>query len=235
MSASSNCLAPLGLKSLRLGDERAKDTGLRGFSLHNGLLMSSYLFPTSPLTALAAAAAIVFLTVLGWSTAGRAAQADRNAATVVESASLSHDDKNGVTVFEGNVVLTKGSLILQGSRMVLRKQESGAFTAEVTGTPARVQQARDTPGELIRGEGSQIVYNSQNELAVLTGQAVMRRLSGSQLLDQLVGERLLYSSVTETYSVEGIGAGSNGEVPGRVQMTILPRPAEATTPANRRP
>lgn len=205
--------------------------------MHNDGLMSATLRPSCrSLAGLAAGLLVLAGLAATPHQAVQAAQADRSAPAVVESTSLDHDERSGVTIFEGNVVLTKGSLILRGNRLVLRQLDSGVFTAEVTGSPARVQQARDTPGEMIRGEGAQILYNSQDEQAILTGQAIMRRLSGSQLLDQLIGERLVYSSVTETYKVESAaGAGASASAPGRVQMTILPRTSAggASAPAAR--
>jgi len=50
-----------------------------------------------------------------------AEKADREKPTTIDADRLSHDDQKQITTFTGNVVLTKGTLILRGDRMEFGK------------------------------------------------------------------------------------------------------------------
>ena len=60
----------------------------------------------------------------------------------------------------------------------------------------------------------------------LTGNARIRRLVGSTVADEVIGHRITYNELTETYSVTGGASTATGHanaVPsGRVRATIVP-------------
>ena len=149
-----------------------------------------------------------------------AEKADRQAPTNIDSDRLDHDDKAQRTIFTGNVVLTKGSLILRGDRLELQQLPDGKTQAVVTGQPARLRQKREALQEWMEGEAVQIDYNNQTEIALLTGNAVMRRVGPDRELDRVAGDRLVYNNVTEFYEVE-IKPGQP-----RARMTLMPREAK---------
>jgi len=146
---------------------------------------------------------------------------DRKAPTKVDSDQLKHDDKRGVTVFIGNVVLSRGSLVMKGDRLELQQMPDGSSRGVLIGTPAVIRQRRAVDNEWMVGRASRIDYDSQTEVSVLTGNAVMRRLSGENEKDRIAGDRLLYSSVSEVYEVQT----SNGR--GRATMSVMPDAAPA--------
>lgn len=141
---------------------------------------------------------------------------DRKAPTKVDSDQLKHDDRKGVTVFIGNVVLSKGSLVMKGDRLELKQMPDGSSRGVLTGTPALIRQRRTIENEWMVGRANRIDYDSQTEVSVLTGNAVMRRLSGENEKDRIAGDRLLYSSVSEAYEVQT----SSGQ--GRATMSVMP-------------
>ncbi|MGA0825048.1 MAG: LptA/OstA family protein, partial [Burkholderiaceae bacterium] len=74
--------------------------------------------------------------------------------------------------------------------------------------------------------GKTILYNSQTEIVVIDGEAVLRRLLNGRVINTVAGDRLVYDQVTQTYRVES--------TPGqpRTRMTLMPRPAQPSqTPA----
>ena len=150
----------------------------------------------------------------------QAEKADRQAPTNIDSDKLDHDDKTKRSIFTGNVVLTKGSLILRGDRLELQQLPDGRAQAVVTGKPARFRQKREAVAEWMEGEGALITYNDQTEIAVLTGNAVMRRVGPAHELDRVSGDRLRYNNITEFYEVE-IKPGQP-----RARMTLMPREAQ---------
>ena len=153
-----------------------------------------------------------------------AERADRDKPTVIDSNTLSHDEQRQVTIFTGNVVLTKGTLSLRGDRMELWQDAAGNFYGVVNGKPARFRQKREGLNEFIEGESLTLDYNGKTETVLLVGNAIMRRLEGDVLKDQVSGDRLTYNNVTEKYLVE------SGAEQARSRMFLVPN-KEGSTPA----
>lgn len=147
----------------------------------------------------------------------RAEQADRDKPTLIDSDRLDHDDQRQITVFTGNVVLTKGTLVMRGNRMEMWQDAAGNTFGTLTGEPARFRQKRDGLNEFMEGEGLRLDYNGREELVTLSGNAIMRRLAGDLLKDQVSGDRLSYNNLSEKYLVE------SGEGQGRSRMFLMPR------------
>jgi lipopolysaccharide transport protein LptA len=67
------------------------------------------------------------------------------------------------------------------------------------------------------GESLRIDYDGQQEIVVLTNNAIMRRLEGDVLMDQVSGDRLNYNNITERYLVD------SGDGQGRSRMFLMPK------------
>lgn len=145
-----------------------------------------------------------------------AERADRDKPTVIDSDTLSHDEQRQVTIFTGNVVLTKGTLSLRGERMELWQDQAGNYYGVVKGKPARFRQKREGINEFIEGESLTLDYDGKTETVVLIGNAIMRRLQGDLLKDQISGDRLTYNNVSERYLVE------SGADQARSRMFLMP-------------
>lgn len=150
-----------------------------------------------------------------------AERSDREKPTVIDSDKLNHDDQRQVTVFTGNVVLTRGSLMLRSDRMELWQDTQGNYYGTLTGRPAHFRQKRDGFNEFMEGESLRIDYDGKEEIVVLTGNAIMRRLEGDALKDQVSGDKLTYNNITERYQAE------SGDGQGRARMFVMPRSDQA--------
>ena len=137
-------------------------------------------------------------------------------ATRVDADRLQHDDRSGVTIFEGNVSLSRGSLLMKGDRLELRQMPDGSSLGGLWGKPARIRQQRINSQEWIEGEAHRIDYDSASQVSVLEGQASMKRLQGENLLDQVAGDRIIYNGLSEAYKVDSEGGR------GRSRMTLMP-------------
>ena len=153
---------------------------------------------------------------MAWSGPLLAEKADRDKPTTIDSDKLNHDDQKQITIFTGNVVLTKGTLVMRGDRMELAQDAAGNYFGTMTGRPARFRQKREGVNEFMEGEALQLDYNGKDEVVILIQNAVMRRLEGDVLRDQVAGNRLTYDNLTERYQVE-----SNEGQP-RSRMFLMP-------------
>ena len=135
----------------------------------------------------------------------------------VDADSLQHDDKNLITTFEGNVVLTRNNLIIKGDVLKLQQTEDGLAFGHIIGKPALFKQKREVYGDWIEGRAERLDYDERNSMFFLTGNASLKRKMNGQIKDEVSGDKLSYSSLTEIYKAE--------TVPGetRTRMTLMPR------------
>jgi lipopolysaccharide export system protein LptA len=145
-----------------------------------------------------------------------------------EADELRYDDVRKTNVFTGNVVITKGSIVIRGHRVEVRQDAAGNQFGLIEGRPkqpAFFRQQRQGLNEWIEGQAERIAYDSAASTVVLTGQAEMRRLKGTQVNDETLGEVISYNSSTDEYKVQGRAAQAK-TLPGRVRLTLTPEPAQ---------
>lgn len=164
-----------------------------------------------------------------------AERADRQQPMNIEADSLRYDDARQTSVFTGNVVVTKGTLILKGHEIEVRQDAQGNASGLVRGKtsqPAFFRQKRDGLDEFIEGEAERIDYDSVADTVTFNGQAVLRRYRGATLNDETRGSRIVYNGTRETFTVEGGASGRTAENPtGRVRAMLTPSSAPAASPA----
>jgi lipopolysaccharide export system protein LptA len=184
------------------------------------------------------------LVLSAMSGAANAEKADRTKPMNIEADSLRYDDLKQTSVFIGNVVVTKGTIILRGARIDVRQDPDGFQFGVVTAAPGKLayfKQKRDAPGgadEYIEGESESIEYDSRADNVKFIRRAVMRRLLGATVNDETTGPLIVYDQSNDTFTVNGAPIPPNGSVaagaPGtRVRAVLTPKAAAA--PAGGRP
>jgi lipopolysaccharide export system protein LptA len=163
-----------------------------------------------------------------------AEKADRNKPMVILADKLTHDDIQQVSVYSGNVILTKGTITLKGDKMVIRQDPEGYQYGVVTGKLANFRQKREGVDQFIEGYGLEINYNGKTEVVRFVEKANVRRLEKEKVMDDIQGKIVVYDSRSETYTVDGGSSESaTGTNPsGRVKVTIEPKIVDegTTTP-----
>jgi lipopolysaccharide export system protein LptA len=175
---------------------------------------------------------------LACATAGspaRAEKADRQQPLNIEADhSSTVDMARRVVVFNGRVVLTQGTLRILADRVELAEVGDNHRTAVARGRPeqpAQFREKRDGVDEFVEGRADLIEYDSRESLIRLSGKAVVRRLRGTQLADEVQGETIVWNGSRETFSVapaERTGADTRSD---RVRGVFIPAPAPASAPA----
>lgn len=162
-----------------------------------------------------------------------AEKADSRKPMNIEADALRYDDLRQTSVFSGNVVLTRGSIIIKGARIEVRQDpqgyQFGVVTAEA-GQRAFFRQKRDGEDEYIEGESETIEYDGRADVFRLVKDARLRRLRGTQVADVVSGNVIQYNSLSDVFTVDG-GPQKGGE---RVRATLTPR-SEAPQAAAPRP
>ena len=153
-----------------------------------------------------------------------AEKADREKPINLEADRMSMDDINKVQVFEGNVILTQGTLQIRTNHLVVTQDadgfQKGVATSGANGL-ARFKQKREGKDEYIEGEAERIVHEARDEKTEFYIRAWVR--SG---LDEVKGRFISYDALTEKYLVTtGAGEKKNatGEAQARVRAIIQPK------------
>lgn len=138
----------------------------------------------------------------------------------IEANTLNVDQKNMTSVFTGDVVITQGSLVAKSNMAVASQDKDGFRYVVLTGAPVTFKQLNDD-GEWITGQGNKFDYNTKNNLAILTGRAMVKKK------DNFVsGNQITYNTQTQMYSaashsVDGITPTQTTS--GRVTVFLQPQ------------
>jgi len=169
----------------------------------------------------------------------QAEQADRAKPMNIEADSMRYDDLKQTSVFTGNVVVTKGTIIIRGARIDVRQDPEGYQYGVVTAAPGKLayfKQKRDAGSdEWIEGESEVIEYDSRADNVKFVRRAVMRRLIGATVNDESSGPLIVYDQSNDTFTVNGAPLPPNAGVaaqPGsRVRAILTPKAAPAPAAA----
>jgi lipopolysaccharide export system protein LptA len=148
-------------------------------------------------------------------------KADRDKPTQVEANRMSADDARRLNIFEGDVVVTKGTIRLDADRLVVRQDAEGFQFATATGRPARFRQRQDPkPGEKegvwMDGEALRIELDDRNQKIEL-----FERARVSRGCDEVAGDYIFVDQRSDFYEVKG---GKDGGAKGRVKALLQPKP-----------
>ena len=107
---------------------------------------------------------LIVATMLGAAClSAQAERADRDKPVNIEADKVEIDDQKKEAVFQGNVVLTQGTLMLKADRIVVNQNEGGFQSGVAYGKPAYFRQKREGLEDFIEGEAQRLEYNGEQE------------------------------------------------------------------------
>jgi lipopolysaccharide export system protein LptA len=163
-----------------------------------------------------------------------AENADRDKPINLEADRVSLDDINKLQIFEGNVIMTQGTMQLRASKLVVTQDADGFQKGVATGGQnglAHFRQKRDGKNEYIEGEAERIVHDSRSEKTEFFVRAWVK--SGQ---DEVKGHYISYEALTEKYLVTSAGGNTtsaNGKTQARVRAIIQPKNKKSTSPEDK--
>jgi lipopolysaccharide export system protein LptA len=180
-------------------------------------------------------AALLVVLASGLALNAVAEKADRDKPVNLEADRVTVDDAKKVHVFEGNVVLTQGTLVIRTDKLVVTQDGNGYQRGVATGGAeglARFKQKREGRSDYVEGEAERIEHDARSEKSDFYVRAHVK--SGQ---DEVRGPFISFDSRAETYVVnggKGAAAGTTAApaTPGeRVRAVIQPR-KEAAEPGH---
>lgn len=152
-------------------------------------------------------------------TFAHAEKADKDKPTQIDADRMTSDDARRISIFEGNVVLTKGTILIRADRITVRQDPEGFQISVATGKPARFRQKRDGKNEWIEGESLSIGIDDKKESIELRDQARIVRDK-----DEVRGDVISVDTRSEFFSVTGGKSAITLANPeGRVRAVIQPK------------
>ena len=152
---------------------------------------------------------------------------DRNQPITIEADRATLNEKDGSSIYEGNVHLQQGTLNLRGNRMTVQIADDEIEEIVLTGQPASYRQRPDGRDTDQHAEAGRIEYHAADERLILLDNARVWQSDA----EEFRSERIVYNIKKNTVSA----GGSAGD---RVRITLQPKqqpdkqqPAPATPPA----
>lgn len=156
-----------------------------------------------------------------------AEKADRDKPIDLEADSVTVNDAKQTSTYTGNVILTQGTLIIRGDKLVIREDSHGFQHSTSYGNPTTFKQKLEGKSEYMEGSGQRIEYDGRMDKVQLYTKAWVKR--GEDIVH---GDYIMYDANAEYAEV--IGGGSQAATPatptGRVRAVIQPKNKPATPP-----
>ena len=182
---------------------------------------------------------IIAIAVFGLVALGASAEkADAGKRAVIDYGTLLVDEVAQVTIVTGNIVVTKGTLVLRAEKAVIKTSPEEDMQVTLTGVPGKMatfRQKRNGGPELwVEGNAQRIEYDERSGVVKLFGSAHIRQIEGSNMTDEIKSEFISYDSMREVFTARNDASGASKPGEGRGQLIIAPRKPRAapapTTP-----
>ena len=180
-------------------------------------------------------AALLLATTVLCAAPVHAERADRNKPMSIEADQPgSVDLQRQIVIFNGNVVITQGTMLLRADKVELRERPDGYREAKAIGTaerPASFRQKRDGVDETVEGVAERIEFDAKTDTLRFVGNAAVRRLRAGVLADEITGSLITWDNTNELFKVTG-GAVTPNNPTGRVRAVLAPREESAASAAS---
>lgn len=153
-----------------------------------------------------------------WSINSVALPDDRDQPIHITADTASINDKTGITTYKGNVVITQGSILIEGDHVDMYRGDDGVEKMIAKGTPAHFRQQPEVDSAFSDAWGLHILYMIDDEKLTITQQAKV-----VQEQDTFTGEKIIYDLEKSIVDAFGTADGKANTDKGRVNMVIQPK------------
>jgi lipopolysaccharide export system protein LptA len=143
----------------------------------------------------------------------RALEGDQDQPMQLEADSLSIDESSGVSLYEGNVAITQGSMKLWADRLWVHRHQGKTEKIVSEGDPVRFSQLLEVGGEEVRGQARRMDILIERDEMLLIDDALLEQGGNS-----FRNDRIIYNRVSAQ-----VKAGGSAQGKQRVQVVIEPK------------
>jgi lipopolysaccharide export system protein LptA len=149
-----------------------------------------------------------------------AEKADKDKPIDLEADTVTVDDAKKTSTYTGNVILSQGTLVIRGDKLVVREDVNGFQHSTSYGNPTTFKQKMEGKNEYMEGSAQRIEYDGRMDKVQLFTKAWVKR--GQDIVH---GDYIMYDANAEYAEV--IGGGAQAATPatptGRVRAVIQPK------------
>jgi lipopolysaccharide export system protein LptA len=161
----------------------------------------------------------------------QALESDRNQPVSIDADNMEIDMQTGVRTYTGNVVVTQGTLVIRGDKIVVRYNEGLVKDATSYGKPATFKQRPDGKDEDVKGRAPKMYLDKVANKLFMYEDAVL-----VQGKDTIHGKEIVYNITTNKMTVKSgrqKATPSTAKAGSEVQTTESGRARIVIQPKNR--
>jgi lipopolysaccharide export system protein LptA len=161
---------------------------------------------------------LAFALLAGLASGAAAERSDREKEIIVNADRLTADDANRTSMFEGNVVVTQGTMRMTAAKVLVREDAERNKFYTANGAPVvTFKQKRDKVDEWVEGFAERAEFDDRNDVLKLYSRA---RVKSNQ--NEITGDFISYDMKREVAEVSGAPPGAVVPPDARVKVIILP-------------
>ncbi|QJR09035.1 Lipopolysaccharide export system protein LptA [Usitatibacter rugosus] len=148
-----------------------------------------------------------------------AEKSDREKEINIGADLLTGDDNARVTVFDGNVVITQGTMRITANKVTVKEDAERNKFYVANGAPVTFRQKRDKAEDFIEGWAARAEFDDKSSKLKLFDKARLKSVQG-----EITGDLITYDTSRELFEV---GAAQPGTPGSRVKATLVPQKKDA--------
>ena len=148
-----------------------------------------------------------------------AEKADREKPIEIESDTMTVDDTKNTSTYQGDVILTQGTLIIRADKLIVREDNQGFQHSTSIGNPTTFKQKRDGLDDYIEGIGQRIDYDGHMDKVHIYKDATVKRGN-----DIVMGDYIVYDAnaeIAQAMTDSSKNENSDGSVKKRRTKAII--------------
>jgi len=163
---------------------------------------------------------LIFLLILFFDIAAWAKSTDKDAPVHIEANQLEMRERDSVSIYQGNVKITKGSLKITGEKIIIKNKNGNLHQITIDGEPATFFQINDL-GEKIEAQSYNMNYLAKTGMLELRKKALLVKNN-----NKFSSEHIIYNTLEDIVKAgNGFTKGSSypsAEHTPRVKITLQP-------------
>jgi len=158
---------------------------------------------------------LILLLLFITSTAALGKSSDQDAPLTIEADKLEIREQDNLSIYTGNVKVTRGSLIITGDRIVIRSKNNSLYSVNINGKPATFFQLNDLDEE-ISAQSHEMDYLAGDGLLELKKEAILVKNN-----NRFSSDHIVYDTRRDIIKA-GFEDSRQAGKKSRVKITILP-------------
>ena len=146
-------------------------------------------------------------------------ESDSDKPIEIEADTMIIEETKNTSTYEGDVILTQGSLIINADKLIIREDRQGFQHSTSIGNPTTFKQKMEGSDEYIEGKALRIEYDGHMDKIYLYEEAFVKRGD-----DEVWGDYIMYDATSEfAQALSRKDTKGSNKKKGRTKAIIKPK------------